>query len=82
MNICWLAKFKRTDIAKSADYNETTTCEAISPMMATDRPSDADLKEEGGREGREAAPLRARESLLAKDGLSMGNYGRLTPSQP
>ena len=40
---------KRTDIAKSADYNETTTCEAISPMMATDRPSDADLKEEGGR---------------------------------
>ena len=40
---------RRTDIAKSADYNETTTCEAISPMMATDRPSDADLKEEGGR---------------------------------
>ena len=79
MNICWLAKFKRTDIAKSADYNETTTCEAISPMMATDRPSDADLKEEGGRE---ASPLGARESLLAKDGLSMGNYGRLTPSQP
>ena len=48
---------KRTDIAKSADYNETTTCEAISPMMAIDRPT-----QNSRREGREA-PLRGRACL-------------------
>ena len=48
---------KGSDIAKSADYNETTTCEAISPMMAIDRPT-----QNSRREGREA-PLRGRACL-------------------
>ena len=51
---------KRTDIAKSADYNETTTCEAISPMMATVR-----RRTQGGgrKEGRREAPLGGRACL-------------------
>ena len=55
---------KRTDIAKSADYNETTTCEAISPMMATDRPTQISRRREGGRPiGSEGEPACERRSI-------------------
>ena len=57
---------RRTDIAKSADYNETTTCEAISPLMAIVRPTQNSRRREGGKEGRphcEGEPACERRSI-------------------